>query len=958
MVTGAQNIFLDRVGHAEERGPSTCVKRFGGGKPRDLNGLLLGSRPSSPSRAPSPENVLRSRPVSRQCSPTARSVGSVGISVSKQSTGRKDKRLLVLLHPKDEEAFFQSPRTMKPNVEYSQKNPAGAEEAGEPDLQEAVEDDTVATQQGIWTQPLEERFSLEDLRRLMHFFSVDSNFFENNTVELTAEPDGLPRGDSIGDKAAKGGFPPPDGPSGGAATMESAKQPPQLEERQASYEAQAKEHPSRGPIQVPRRLSSPEKARENFQHVLLPSNPMNRGSEHDAYTRVLSESEFAQAVKIVIPSATDAEIMDLLRKVDYEAKGCTTWDDFSTFLVSQSRHRSQLAHGPVSDLLATPEPDYCPQRSRHTTGTCMEADKRRKLLLTGGSEGTVRAWDIETLASRGIVFAGDSWVVGVHWATQLQSILIVTMDRKVIVLDSKTLEVKRLYRGRAIVDTMDGYLYAHDSVQAVKVGGKIKAKENKFGPSGAGDFGVAASSDGGGGSPGHSPVGRAGEAKKRKLSGVATSLVPPNTGPYVQSRVEECMLAGLVDSVSCSLFHHSRLREDVLLLATVMGEVRFYVIPKSSRRVVSPYVVVQLHERRINKMCFLFDNSSLLTASDDGVVKMTSLETGVLLRIFFSSGASQHSAVHDFAVNTQLRLLVTVGPERYGIVWDFSHDAPLAILDAHNSPCRCCAVHVKQSQIFTAGIDGSIFVFDTQGYRLMQVIYVHKLRPQYIVYDEIRMRLLCLASHPYYHGKQRHAAFTCSNKYQGHMASMVGVIYNKTYDLIVTIDIEGFVMTWKRCNGSPVFAFQLKDFSDSAVMNAARLSAITLDVLERRLLTGFQNGAVAVWNLVNGQTTNVITAATESFATTTLIPEVTSLGSLMRDGTTFLFFAAAGHLFSTRESSTFTIASATKWEVPEGYGDILFMLPVSLQILVCATSSGALFFITCWLRVRWDPRCG
>ncbi|RNF11924.1 putative WD40 repeat protein [Trypanosoma rangeli] len=574
----------------------------------------------------------------------------------------------------------------------------------------------------------------------------------------------------------------------------------------------------------------------------------------------------------------------------------------------------------------------------------MESDKRRKLLLTGGSEGTVRAWDLDTLTSRGIVFAGDSWVVGVHWANQLQSILIVTVDRKVILLDSKTLEVSRLYRGRAIVDTMDGYLYAHDSVQAVKVGGKMNAKGRKFGSRGAGDFGRSSFNGSSGLSPGRFPVGGVGEAKKQRASAFATSWASSSTGPFAQCRVEECMLAGLVDSVSCSLFHHSQLREDVLLLATVVGEVRFYVIPKISLKVLSPYVVVRLHEKSINKMSFLFDNNSLLTASDDGVVKMTSLETGALLRVFFSSGAGQHSAVHDFAVNTQWRLLVTVGPERYGVVWDFSHDAPLAILDAHNCPCRCCAVHMKQNQIFTAGIDGSIFIFDTQGYRLMQVINLHNVHPQCIVYDEIRMRLLCLASHPYYHGKQRRTAFTCSNKYQGHMTSMVGVIYTNTYDLIVTIDVEGLVMTWKRSNGAPIFAFQLKDFSDSAVMNAARLSAFTLDGLERRLLTGFQNGAVAVWNLVNGQTTNVITAATESFATTTLRPEVTSLGSLMRDGNTFLFFAAAGHLFSTSESSTFTIASATKWKVPESYGDILFMLPVSLQILVCGTSSGALFF--------------
>ncbi|ESL10525.1 hypothetical protein TRSC58_01742 [Trypanosoma rangeli SC58] len=691
MITGAHNIFLDRDGHGEERGPSTYVKRFGSGRPRDLNGFTLESRPSSPSHAQSSEAMLRSRPGSRQCLPATQFNESMGISVSKHSFCRKDKRLLPLLHPKDEEMFFHSPLNMTPNIEHCPNATADIEDAVESNLHEAVEDDAVTSQQGVWTQPLEERFSLDDLRRLMYFFSADSDVFRNNTLESAEGTTGLLRGDSIKKEAAKDVLSALNGSSEREGPVGRAKQSPQLEGRLPSCEEQSHEHPPKRSFKVLTRTRFPQRTEKELQRALLSSDPVNCGLEHDAYTRVLSKTEFAQAVKIVIPSATDAEIMDLLGKVDYEAKGCTTWDDFSTFLVSRSRHRSQLAHGPVSELLATPEPDYCPPCSRHLTGTCMESDKRRNLLLTGGSEGTVRAWDLETLTSRGIVFAGDSWVVGVHWANQLQSILIVTVDRKVILLDSKTLEVSRLYRGRAIVDTMDGYLYAYDSVQAVKVGGKVNAKGRKLGSRGAVGFGGSTFNNSSGGSSERFPVGRGGEAKKQKASALATCLVSPSTGPFVQCLVEECMLAGLVDSVSCSLFHHSRLREDVLLLATVVGEVRFYVIPKASHRVLSPYVVVRLHEKSINKMSFLFDNNSLLTASDDGSVKMTSLETGALLRVFFSSGAGQHSAVHDFAVNTQWRLLVTVGPERYGVVWDFSHDAPLAILDAHNSPCRCCA---------------------------------------------------------------------------------------------------------------------------------------------------------------------------------------------------------------------------------------------------------------------------
>ncbi|RNF18042.1 putative WD40 repeat protein [Trypanosoma cruzi] len=945
MNTGAQNIFLDQDGQGEERGPSAYVKRFGGERPREMNGLLPDSLPSSSSYVLSPENTLCSGNGPQRFLFGMRFVGSRGTPVSKQNFGRKDKRLLPLMCPKDEEAFLQTLRKPTSSVEYPQRDYDGDDD--DLNATEAVDDDASAVQQGGWTQPLEERFSLDELRHLMCFFSVDADYLENGMLGPKADANRRPFSRNITGKtfmvrncSSLSRL------SGGGKKMENTERHSQVEERENLCEERPQEHSSGVFIGPPGGAYQPVQTEEELQRALFSSDGLNQGSGHDAYTRVLSEQEFAQAIKIVIPSATDAEIIDLMRKVDYEAKGCTTWDDFSTFLVSQSRHRSHLANGPISELSTTPEPSYCFSHSQHITGTCMEADTRRKLLLTGGSEGTVRAWDLETLTSRGIVFAGDCWVVGVHWANQIQSILIVTMDRRVIVLDSKTLEVKRLYRGRALVDNIDGYMYAHDSVQSVKVGGKIKAKEKRFGPKGARDlFGAASTSSSGvGGSPVAYPVKQHSSESKRKMPTAATALAPPGTGPYVQCRVEECMLAGLVDSVSCSLFHHSMLREEVILIATVVGEVRFYVIPKALRRVVSPYAVVQLHEKRINKMSILFDSNALLTASDDGVVKMTSLDTGVLLRTFFTSGSEQHSAVHDFAVNTQLRLLVTVGPERYGIVWDFSHDAPLAILDAHNSPCRCCAVHIRQKQIFTVGIDGTIFVFDTHGYRLTQVIHVHHLHPQCVVYDEKKMRLLCLASHPYYHGKQLSAAFACSNKYQGNMASMVGMIYNKTYDLIVTIDLEGLVMTWKRSNGAPVFAFQLKDFSDSVVMNAARLSSFALDGLGRRLLTGFQNGAVAVWNLVNGQTTNVITAATESFATTTLRPEVTSLESLTRDGTTFFFFAAAGHLFSTRESGTFTIASANKWEVPAVYGDILSMLPVSLQILACGTSSGALIF--------------
>ncbi|RNF11925.1 putative WD40 repeat protein [Trypanosoma rangeli] len=331
MLSGAQNIFLDRDGHGEERGPSTYVKRFGGGRPRDLNALTLESRPSSPSRAQSSEVMLRSRLGSRQCLPTTQFSGSGGISVSKHSFCRKDKRLLPLLHPKDEEAFFHSPLSVTPNIEHCRNVTADVEDSANFNPQETVEDDAVASQQGVWTQPLEERFSLDDLRRLMHFFSADSDAFGNNTLESVEGTTGLRRGDSIGTETTKDVLPLLNGSSGREAPVESAKQSLELEEQPAPCEEQSQEHHPKRSFQGLTHTRLPQRTEEELQRVLLSSDPVNCGLEHDAYTRVLSETEFAQAVKIIIPSATDAELWTFLGRLTMKRRGVQRGMTFQRF---------------------------------------------------------------------------------------------------------------------------------------------------------------------------------------------------------------------------------------------------------------------------------------------------------------------------------------------------------------------------------------------------------------------------------------------------------------------------------------------------------------------------------------------------------------------------------------------------------------------------------------------------
>lgn len=932
--------FSEKNAHGDEPVTAPRVKQYGGVEPRDMYSLPSVSVRSTSALMTSVDSCNRS-PQCRRPSLTPRHTCNAVFAGTQAHGERKDRRLMVLAPPKESDGprcIRLAPNGTLGSVHFESTNATGNRDtaAGEEGL-----DESGAYSQSSDVPPLEEQLCLEDLQRLMLVFS--------STPSLPPVNDDASF-ERMTDFRRCGAALPSQANSSCTNTETNVKEDQSQGEQAASVEENVgkagslvpkrsfiveRRNKPRGALTVNSRsgLKFVFENKEELQRVLTQAWDCSQNFDR-TYSRALSEDEFSQAVRRLVPAAGDDEIMDLMKRVDYEAKGTISWDDFATFLVSQGRHHSNLSQGTFGEFSNVPDPESCFPSQQHVNGTCMEADGQRNILLTGGSEGTVRAWNLNTLASCGVVFSGDCWVVGVHWANHIQGIIIVTMDRRVMILDSKTLEVRRLFRGRPVVDTFEGYMYAHDSVETVRVGASVGSKSGKLGNRNGGPPGR----------PSQRKKDVDGSGKPKPAPGTGNMFGGTAKGSCVQCHVEECTFAGLVDAVTCSLYHRTASNEDMLLLATAGGEVRFYSIPRTTKRVVTPHVVLLLHEKRINKMSIFYNSNALLTASDDGYVKMTSFDTGGMLRTFPTSGPSPHAAVHDFDINPNLRMLVTVGPERHGIVWDLSLDVPMATLDSHNGPCRCCAMQLDQRQIVTVGADGVIFIFEAQGFRLIQIIGVDRLHPQRVVSDPLRKRIICLAAFPYSHGRNRNMALAYSSKYKGHMAPMVGVMYSAIHDLIITVDSEGLVMTWKRATGGSSFTFQIKEFSDSAVMNAARLTCFALDKLERRLLTGFNNGAAAVWNLMNGQTTNVITAAAEGTQPSTVAPGVTALGTLMREGLTFFIFAAGGCLYSTRESSTFTIASASKWEVPAHFGEVLHIMAVSPHCIVCGTSYGALFF--------------
>ncbi|CAD2217759.1 hypothetical protein ADEAN_000523900 [Angomonas deanei] len=258
--------------------------------------------------------------------------------------------------------------------------------------------------------------------------------------------------------------------------------------------------------------------------------------------------------------------------------------------------------------------------------------------------------------------------------------------------------------------------------------------------------------------------------------------------------------------------------------------------------------------------------NALITSSDNGVVLVTSMVTGKTLHTVNVNTAttleSRHSTVRSFAVHARLKMMVTIGAERYGLVWDMATERVVAQLDPHNAPLKCCGISDKLEEIITCSGDGVIQLYDCNGFQLVQRIELGRLHAVSLLsISSVSQSLFCFGRYPFQIRSKRQASSNCPANYTGHFGAMLGSLYSKTFDQIITVDTDALAMTWVATTGKPIFSFVFNDFSDSATMNSARVTSISMDGLQRRILTGYNNGAMVVWNAVNGQPINFMTAA-------------------------------------------------------------------------------------------------
>lgn len=771
----------------------------------------------------------------------------------------------------------------------------------------------------------------------------------------------------------------------------------------------------------------------------------NEAEDKSLCSGQMHRDAFVKLMKRLVPSATLDEIHTLLNKAISETQDIVSWNELATFLITRSRQKADIALDSRKYVLAGGPCNLHSEEQHGQAITCFAIEPIRRLIVTGCSSGTVRVWSSGSdLAYRGLLFSTKGWIVSLQWGYRWRVLYVITMHREVFVLDGISFDVLRIFRGRAITPSRQNLVYARETAEMVRVGGvasrnqgRSKSKFQVSGLPGKGlreerkeermqrlltsalhvrCGGTAASQSPGQRKLSFSVISRRQSASASPPLTLATTtatastqyilttgsaaealhqentpLTGPGRGPYLQQCLEESVLVGLNDAITTAVLHFSALEEEALLFGTDKGDVFLFILSErcriTSSRVLTPrHVFHQLHRGSITKMDFLLSWNALLSSGDDGKVIATSLVTGETLRTFYDPQLpEQHRSVIDFAVHTQQRMLLTVGPERQGLVWELAQSSPVAVLDPHNSPC-CCAAFTRD-QVITVSRDGALFVFDLKGFRRTQeleleagiAIRTSTSAVAHIWSDVGRQRLLCFGNYPFCLRIKRQVSATCPARYRGHHSSMFASLYSRTFAQLVTISIDGIVMTWRPEVGKSEFSFLLSDVSDAVDMSSLRPTAVALDLHERRLLTGFHNGVVVVWNVLNGQVVRVLQVEEEALrsiyskyqspstatqgqedrtsqgAITTSGAvaigsssdklEITAVASFLRSNTMSIFYAVPGMLFmAPEESEDHSTMASSKWPISPAYGEVVSLTQVAPQVVACGTASGAILF--------------
>ncbi|KAJ8392421.1 hypothetical protein AAFF_G00075460 [Aldrovandia affinis] len=228
---------------------------------------------------------------------------------------------------------------------------------------------------------------------------------------------------------------------------------------------------------------------------------------------------------------------------------------------------------------------------------------------------------------------------------------------------------------------------------------------------------------------------------------------------------------------------------------------------------------------------------------------------GLIVRL--TMGGCSHSifqlqkGIMCFDYSPELNILVTGGSDRIVRVWNpYVTKRACSQMDGHLSVITDVAINGRDKKVISISKDKNLRVWDLQNYTCLQKIRPSEVpmgRPPITAVHYMReTNTLVIATGLIGVLQGDMEDMTARDKESAHVEPACAMLYNTCFKQVVSGCYSGAVCVWDILTGLKEMEFQTCPERDT------EMTAMSFDGSQRRLLTGFEDGTVRLWNFHNG----------------------------------------------------------------------------------------------------------
>lgn len=178
-------------------------------------------------------------------------------------------------------------------------------------------------------------------------------------------------------------------------------------------------------------------------------------------------------------------------------------------------------------------------------------------------------------------------------------------------------------------------------------------------------------------------------------------------------------------------------------------------------------------------------------------------------------------------------------------------------LVGHNAGVTALIFHEKRDVLFSLDSHSATLVWDLSSKTLMTKINPPTQNPfdissrvKLIMVNQRTRHLITATNHLMFWGVRALDLRDGSDKLVQHVSEILITLYNSTFDLMLTGDKNALISLWNVKTGAQQFKFYCEPVQET--FGPPLLAAASFDISHRRLMIGWNQGSVQIYNFSNG----------------------------------------------------------------------------------------------------------